>query len=96
MKHGLNKDSEKTVSMRVNITRRRLGVGKGGCEIKKWCSFSHLKTALTRLFPHKSTQVVDFPHLAMVSQAELGTNVGKAEKKPQRQAKLTSKVGRVN
>jgi hypothetical protein len=32
-----------------------------GCEIGKWCSFSHFETALTRLFPRKSTQVVDFP-----------------------------------
>jgi len=28
--------------------------------------FSHFETPLTRLFPHKSTQVVDFPRLAMV------------------------------
>ena len=28
--------------------------------------FSHFETALTRLLPHNSTQVVDFPHLAMV------------------------------
>jgi hypothetical protein len=66
-------------------------VGKGGCETGKWCSFSHLETALTRLFPHDSTQVVDFPRMAMVrlfsdgarigfsSQAELGTNIGEAE-----------------
>ncbi len=37
-----------------------------GQEIGKWCSFSHLETALTRLFPHVSTQVVDFPHLSCV------------------------------
>src|SRR5882724_6033733 len=43
-----------------------VNLGKGGCEIEKWRSFSHLETALTHLFPHKSTQVVDFPHLAMV------------------------------
>jgi hypothetical protein len=34
-----------------------------GCETGKWCSFSHLGTVLTRLFPHKSTQVVDFPRM---------------------------------
>ncbi len=34
-----------------------------GQEIGKWCSFSHLETALTRLFPHNSTQVVDFPRM---------------------------------
>ena len=45
---------------------KRVEVGKGGCEIGKWCSFSHLETAFSHLFPHKSTQVVDFPHLAMV------------------------------
>ena len=28
--------------------------------------FSHFETALTHLFPRFSTQVVDFPHLAMV------------------------------
>jgi len=37
-----------------------------GQMVGKWCSFSHLETALTRLFPHVSTQVVDFPHLAHV------------------------------
>ena len=37
-----------------------------GEEVGKWCSFSHLETALTRLFPHNSTQVVDFPHLSRV------------------------------
>jgi len=55
-----------------------------------WCCFSHLETGFSRFFPHKSTQVVDFPHLAMVrlfweegfhrrdaetqSQEETGTN----------------------
>jgi hypothetical protein len=38
-------------------------VGKGGCETGKRRSFSHFETALTRLFPHKSTQVVDFPRM---------------------------------
>jgi hypothetical protein len=50
--------------------KRRYGSGAFTClrdqEIGKWCSFSHLETALTRLFPHKSTQVVDFPHLGYV------------------------------
>src|SRR6266478_3057743 len=31
-----------------------------GQMVGKWCSFSHLETALTSLFPHNSTQVVDF------------------------------------
>ena len=63
----------------VAVGKRRDGrwvdLGKGGQKVGKWCSFSHLETTLTRLFPHKSTQVVDFPHLAMVSQAELGTKI---------------------
>ena len=46
---------------------KRVDVGKGGQEMGKWRSFSHFETALTRLFPHKSTQVVDFPRMAMVS-----------------------------
>jgi len=46
---------------------KRVNLGKGGCEIGKWRSFSHLKTGLTRLFPRFSTQVVDFPHLAHLS-----------------------------
>jgi hypothetical protein len=41
-------------------------LGKDGQEIGKWCSFSHLETAFTRLGPDNSTQVVDFPHLAHV------------------------------
>jgi len=45
---------------------RRVNLGKGGQMVGKWCSFSHLETALTRLFPHNSTQVVDFPHICTV------------------------------
>ena len=37
-----------------------------GQEIGKWIGFSHFETAFSHLFPHKSTQVVDFPHLAHV------------------------------
>jgi len=37
-----------------------------GHKAGKWCSFSHLETGLTHLFPHKSTQVVDFPHICTV------------------------------
>ena len=64
-------------------------------EIGKWCSFSHLETALTRLFPHKSTQVVDFPHLGYVRLFREGVN-NRRGAGTQRQAKLASKVGRVN
>jgi len=39
--------------------RRRAGVipevGKGGQKVGKWTGFSHLETALTRLFPGDST-----------------------------------------
>jgi hypothetical protein len=38
---------------------KRPHMGKGGMEAGNWTGFS-------RLFPHESTQVVDFPHLAMV------------------------------
>jgi len=51
-------------------------VGKGGQETGKWCSFSHFETALTRLFPHNSTQVVDFPHLAVVRLFWGGPEIG--------------------
>jgi hypothetical protein len=46
---------------------KRVQLGKGGQKVGKWCSFSHFETALARLFPHDSTQVVDFPHLSAVS-----------------------------
>jgi len=50
-----------------NRAEKRAEVGKGGQEMGKWRSFSHLETAFSHLFPCFSTQVVDFPHLAMVS-----------------------------
>ena len=50
-----------------SLVGKRVKLGKGGQEIGKWRSFSHFETALTRLFPLVSTQVVDFQHLAMVS-----------------------------
>jgi len=37
---------------------------KGGQMAGKWTGFSHFETALTRLFPLDSTQVVDFPLLS--------------------------------
>ncbi len=40
--------------------RKRSEVGKGGKEAGKWTGFS-------RLFPHNSTQVVDFPRMSVVS-----------------------------
>jgi len=37
---------------------------RGGWVVGKWTGFSHLETAFSHLFPHKSTQVVDFQHLS--------------------------------
>src|SRR5260221_13638026 len=42
---------------------RRVQLGKGGRGVGKRSGFSHIKTALTRLFPRVSTQRVDFPRL---------------------------------
>jgi len=46
---------------------RRPDPGLTGEQMGKWTGFSRIKPALTRLFPHVSTQVVDFPHLNAVS-----------------------------
>jgi len=45
---------------------RRSKLGKGGQLVGKWTGFSRLETASTRLFPHESMQVVDFPLLGWV------------------------------
>ena len=54
----------------VRSVPRRSGMwvslGKGGKEMGKWTGFSHFETTPTRLFPHKSTQVVDFPRICRV------------------------------
>jgi hypothetical protein len=82
----------------MGVMGGRPDTAKGGQEVGKWCSFyrlvtgfPHFETALTRLFPHKSTQVVDFPRIEHVrlfwegheigfaDQAELGTKVGKVK-----------------
>ncbi len=55
---------------------RWVGRRKSGQEAEKRTGFAHMEFASTRLGPDKSTQVVDFPHLAHASQAELGTSVG--------------------
>ena len=95
---------------RYSDGKRRFGndvfTALSGWEIGKWCSFSHLETALTHLFPHKSTQVVDFPHLGyarlfldanFANERELGkAKMNRRGAETQRQAKLASKVGRVN
>jgi hypothetical protein len=63
--------------------RKDVITGLSGWEIgKAWnfyrltTGFSHFETPLTRLFPHKSTQVVDFPHLAMVRLFWEGHEIG--------------------
>src|SRR5258708_23836362 len=43
---------------------RWVQLGKGGQKVGKRTCFSHFETVLARLFPHKSTQVVDVPHKA--------------------------------
>src|SRR5882724_3453193 len=45
---------------------RRVNLGKGGKMMGKRTGFSHFETALTRLFPHDSMQVVDFPRICTV------------------------------
>src|SRR6266436_6230421 len=77
--------------------KRRIGKwanpGLSGKKVGKWTGFSHFGTALTHLFPHVSTQVVDFPRICTVRlfgeegfhrgdtetqrQAWLGTNIEK-------------------
>jgi hypothetical protein len=75
--------------------RKWANLGKGGCEIGKCCSFSHFETALSRLFPQLSTQVVDFPHLAVVRLFwEKGFHRRDAE--TQRQEEMGTKMGKAN
>ena len=80
------------------IDERRAGKRRdtalSGREVVKWTGSSHLETALTRLGPDKSTQVVDFPHLAMVRFFREGTK-NHRDTKAQRQAKLASMMGRL-
>ena len=86
---------QKAGSFRTVTMEKRVYVGKGGREAVKWCSFSHFETALTRLFPHKLTQVVDFPRMAMVSIFLEGMK-NHRDTEAQRQAELGTKVGRLN
>jgi hypothetical protein len=53
-----------------------VNLGKGGQETGEWRSFSHFETALTHLFPHKSTQVVDFPRIEHVRLFWEGHEIG--------------------
>src|SRR6266403_5039229 len=71
MKHELNTDGKKREWWSIGVmggTRLRSGAmeGGGGQEAGKWTGFSHLETAFSDLFPHKSMQVVDFPHICTV------------------------------
>src|SRR5882724_4949068 len=50
-----------------SLARMWVQQGKGGQGVGKWTGFSHFETALTHLFPHDSTQVVDFPRMYVVS-----------------------------
>jgi len=52
---------QKAGSFRTGTMEKRVNLGKGGQEMGKRTGFAHFETALTRLFPHVSTQVVDFP-----------------------------------
>src|SRR5882724_3454151 len=52
---------------RINTDRKKMEWWSIGVMAGKWTGFSRLETALTRLFPHKSTQVVDFPRMCNVS-----------------------------
>jgi hypothetical protein len=71
----------------VRRGKRRFGrrgfTGVSGPEMGKACNFYCLATGLTRLFPHKSTQVVDFPRIAYVrlfwGGAEIGFSVPTSE-----------------
>ncbi len=54
----------------------RAFTGLSGREVGKATDFDRLATALTRLFPHDSTQVVDFPHLAVVRRFWDGPEIG--------------------
>jgi hypothetical protein len=79
-----------------NIDGEKMGWRSIGVMARKWTGFSRIEIALTRHFPHKSTQVVDFPHKATVRlfweqgfyrrdaetqrQAKLATNMWKPKK----------------
>src|SRR5258708_36899386 len=67
MKHGRNTDGKKMEWWSMGVMAGRVEVGKGGCEIGKWRSFSHFETVFSHLFPRFSTQVVDFPRMTVVS-----------------------------
>ena len=64
------------VSLPTRTKGKRVEVGKGGQEIGKWTGFSHFETALTHLFPHDSTQVVDFPRMYDVRTFWGGPEIG--------------------
>jgi hypothetical protein len=59
--------SGKRVDVSGILLRSEAMEGGGGRVVGKWTGFAHVEPALTRLGPDNSMQVVDFPHLAMVS-----------------------------
>jgi len=73
----------------------RVYLGKGGQEVGKRTGFSHFETALTHLFPHVSTQVVDFPRICTVRLfGEEGFHLGDTE--TQRQAWLGTNIEKLS
>jgi len=77
---------------------RRGFTALSGWEVGKAWNFYRLATGFSRVFPHKSTQVVDFPHLAMagvfreVMKLDLATD-GTRIKHGYRQDGLIKKAG---
>ena len=77
MKHELNRDGKKMEWTRTGVMggrralsiwaatmEKRADMGKSGRLAEKWTGSYRAKPASARLRPDKSTQVVDFPHLA--------------------------------
>jgi hypothetical protein len=62
MKHQSNTNQAELGTYMGKRHARSIGVMAG-----KRTGFSRLETTSTRLFPYKSTQAVDFPHLSWVS-----------------------------
>jgi hypothetical protein len=74
MKHRLNTDQ---AELGTNTGRPGpTAVRKGGQQVGKWPVFARIKTALTRLGPDNSTQVVDFPRMAVVRLFSEGARIG--------------------
>src|SRR6267154_3700180 len=57
-----------------------------GHKAGKWCSFSHLETGFSQLFPRFLTQVVDFPRICTVRLFSEGCEIQLAKKSSRRDA----------